>query len=273
MIQQNYEVEVLVNGKPLKEYDHNHRIHIEGREKTRFSLRLRNNSATRKLFVPTIDGLSVMDGKDADFDSSGYVIGPYSSYTVNGWRVSDGEVAEFYFSHPKDSYRKKIKKGNNLGIIGVAVFDEKKRPIKEIVVEKYLIPQYPQWWGNGFYYAASGSYTITTSGTSDAAYDSLSALQSNTSCSMNASNASSNQMYSMSSTQGIQQDLGTGWGDYKKSEVTTVEFERASNPTAVFEIYYNTREQLEKIGIDFNKTPVYVTPSAFPGQYCKPPRD
>ena len=77
----------------------------------------------------------------------------------------------------------------------------------------------------------------------------------------------------MASMKSVAQDLGTGWGDYKKSEVTTVSFDRCEEPDAVLEIYYNTRQQLEALGVDFKKSPVYVTPQAFPGQYCKPPQN
>jgi len=94
------------------------KIYIEGRIGTRFSIRMRNNSYSRKLFVPTIDGLSIMDGKEGDFNSRGYIIPGYSSITIEGWRTSDKDVASFYFSSPNDSYRKKMNMGNNLGVIG-----------------------------------------------------------------------------------------------------------------------------------------------------------
>lgn len=68
------------------------------------------------------------------------------------------------------------------------------------------------------------------------------------------------------------QELGTGFGESKRSEVREVEFDRESNPDAVFELFYNTKEELLKIGIDFDSKPVYITPQAFPGKYCEPPK-
>src|SRR5207245_1882656 len=94
------------------------------RKDTKFSIKIRNNSYSRKLFVPTVDGLSIMDGKDADYHSGGYIVQGHSSITIDGWRTSDKDVAEFFFSSPEGSYRKQMHKGDNLGIIGVAVFDE-----------------------------------------------------------------------------------------------------------------------------------------------------
>ena len=129
MLKQSYEVEVLVNGKPAKEYAHSGKVYIEGRKGTHFSIRIRNNSYSRKLFIPTIDGLSVMNGETGDFNSSGYIVSSHDSITIDGWRTSDKEVAEFFFSSPEGSYAKKIKNGDNLGVIGVAVFEEETKII------------------------------------------------------------------------------------------------------------------------------------------------
>lgn len=273
MIKSSYEVEILVNGKPLKEYVHDGKLYIEGREGTKFSLRVRNNSAQRKLFIPSIDGLSVMDGKDASFDSSGYIVQPYSTLTIDGWRTSNKEVAEFFFSSPNDSYGKKKGKGNNLGVIGCAVFGEKVKPSIQYYDNRDVWPDiFPnQKWGNGYpFYTTStysGSGTISLN-TSDIKWE-ASSLSADSSGKVNA-------MY-MNSAGDVRkftnQELGTGWGDRKKSEVTLVDFDREAEPREVFEILYNTREQLEKIGISFAKAPVYVAPQAFPGQFCEPPQN
>ena len=66
--------------------------------------------------------------------------------------------------------------------------------------------------------------------------------------------------------------LGTGFGEDKYSPITKVDFEREDKVSEVFSIYYNTRENLEALGIEFRK-PVYVAPSAFPKEdgYCERP--
>lgn len=262
MIQNNCEFEVLINGKPLKEYLHEGKTYVEGRKNTRFSLRLRNNSSQRKLFVPSIDGLSVMDGRDASFNSSGYIVRPYSSITIDGWRTSDSEVASFFFSAPDESYGAKTGKGQNLGVIGLVVFDEKQKPqpvIIEKIIEKDRHHCHNHWCGicNPWYPKISFDSTMAGNTSTIMA---LSATQTD----------SSSTAYSM---RNVSQSLGTGFGESKRSEVVTVEFEPSTAPTAIFEIYYNTREQLEKMGIDLRKEALYVgrAPNAFPGQYCKPP--
>jgi len=274
MRKSNYEVEILVNGNSIKEYFHDGKTYIEGKKGSKFSIKLRNNSWSRKLFVPTVDGLSVMDGKEADHNSSGYILDGYNSMTIDGWRTSDKEVAEFFFSSPKDSYGVRTGKGKNLGVIGVAVFDEKQKP-QPIVIERYLHTHscsHQYCWGCHRYHchacgncygtSGNGSFITTTGG--NITTTSLGTMN------LSASNTSSNQVNAMYSSSS--QDLGTGFGDAKRSEVVSVDFNRESRPSEIFEIFYNTREQLDNMGVVF-KEAVYVTPQSFPGQYCKPPRD
>lgn len=269
MQKNSYEVEILIHGKPAKEYAHKGQFYIEGRKETPFSIRLRNNSYQRKLFIPTIDGLSVMDGKEGSFTSSGYIVPAHSTVTIEGWRVSDKDVASFYFSSPNKSYRKRMKKGNNLGIIGVAVFDEK----------------------SPFYYT-SGSNTISNAGLGYGVITSTSGSNlhfnpgiyggdggggwgcggTNAFYSATAGASLSASLTSASVGSAQTQQLGTGWGEQRTSEVISVNFDQVATPSAIFEIHYSTREQLEGLGINFKKEPLYVTPQAFPGNYCEPPR-
>lgn len=239
MIKDNYTVEVIVNGRPLKEYIHEGRVYLEGKKNSTFSLRLRNNSWKRKLFIPAVDGLSVMDGEDAGPDSGGYIVNPHSSITIDGWRKSDEEVAEFYFTDGNKSYRKRMKKGDNLGVIGVMVFDEYEPPV---YFSGYASTSEPMYLNT----SGTGSLDITPTVTM--------------SCSTGPVMRS------------MKQELGTGWGDSKRSEVVSVKFEKTGSPTE-FEIFYNTRKELEKMGIHFGRQALYVAPQAFPGRYCQPPRN
>lgn len=236
MQKKDFSVEVIVNGKPVDEYLHNGKTYIEGKEKTEFSLRFRNHSGRQALFVPTVDGLSILDGKEASFNSRGYIIGAYSAETIDGWRTSDQEVAKFFFSRIADSYAAKSGNGGNQGVIGCAVFEEHVREPEIVIIKRRSVgPSWP--------YHFDGQTTITCSTAS------LSTSNSNTS-------------------------LGTGWGDQKYSPVQTVEFDRRDNPSAVFEIFYNTRKNLESKGVVFKRA-LNVTPSPFPREndYCEPPRN
>ena len=168
-----------------------------------------------------------------------------------------------------------MNKGNNLGLIGVAVFDEVYHAPIYTYTQCYCPHCYPTitlpsqtspWGGTGIYNCGS---TPTIAGN---AGNNMYSMQCG-SASLSANDT--NQVMSVMNCSGStpSQALGTGFGDKKHSEVTSVEFERKNYTDAVFEIYYNSREELEKTGICLKKEPLYVTPQAFPGNYCKAPKN
>ncbi len=248
MLKSNYEVEILVNGHPVKEYFWNNgRVYIEGRKSNNFSIRIKNNGWKRIVAIPSVDGLSVMNGKDAKFNSGGYIINGYSSITIDGWRTSEKEIAKFYFTDPEDSYAERTDNGKNLGVIGIVIFREKEKPdflerFKKTNIWPYNDIVEPQKW-------PKDKDTIR-----------MFNMNSDVSC--------QNRCYALSN---MKQEIGTGFGETKRDEVITVDFDREDSADAIFEIFYNTRKQLEKMGMDFSE-PKYVTPVAFPGQWCEPPK-
>ncbi len=297
MIKQGYEYEILINGKPVKEYYKDGKTYVEGRKGNRFSIRVRNNTGKRILAIPSVDGLSVMNGKEASFDSSGYIIKPYDALTIDGWRVSDKEVAQFYFADQARSYAAKMDRDGNTGVIGLAIFAEKfneleevKRQLEELskqpkVIEKHIHHhdhyRYCNCWQCNptlTWYSTSGSYTGTSAsggggGSITVGASALNNISVSNTAAYNVNMLSDTTQLkgSSMSLRNVRQELGTGWGESKRSEVRTVDFERANSPEAVFEIFYNTREQLQNMGVDFNTRPVYVAPQAFPNEYCEPP--
>ena len=203
MQKRNYEVEVLVNGHPVKEYYKDGSVYIEGRKGVRFSIRIKNNGYGRIFAIPTIDGLSVINGKDANYDSPGYIINGYNSLTIDGWRTSDSEIAEFYFSSQRDSYRKRIGKNGNLGVIGVAVFREKPTYSTGTTITIPCFPTYPNYpWVDHWVYPWCGSGTYGT-------IDSVGVT----------GNALSTQATSVQyDCSGVSSDLGTGFGEQKEAK-------------------------------------------------------
>lgn len=252
MIKNSYELEILVNGRSIKEYLHEGKTYIEGRKNSVFTLRIRNNSYEKVLFVPTIDGLSVIDGTEGSFNSRGYIVDGHSSVAIDGWRLSNDKVAEFYFSSPEKSYRNKQQKGLNLGSIGVAVFREKTDPFVFRIVEntpkRWPLPIDPYFvWSTDKHPDLSTTSVYMCS----------------------ASNSSL-------SGQSAMQSVGTGFGSTKNSHVTNASFNREEKPLTVLELFYNTREQLQKLGINFNTKNIKISePNSFPAEqtYCKRPRN
>lgn len=106
------------------EYFHRDTMYVEGRRGQRYALRVRNLTGGRVEVVPTVDGLDVQSGKDAAFDLRGLVINAHGSYDFTGFRLSQSEVATFRFGGVEQSYAAQIGKPRNIGVIGLAVFEE-----------------------------------------------------------------------------------------------------------------------------------------------------
>jgi hypothetical protein len=91
---------------------------------TRYQLGVENHGGSRYEVVASVDGLDVMDGDDAGVHKRGYILEPFSSMTIEGWRTSERSVAAFRFSGMEDSYAEQRGKPRNIGVIGAAFFHE-----------------------------------------------------------------------------------------------------------------------------------------------------
>lgn len=113
-------------GRVLRSIAHNGQIYAEAPKGGEYQIRLRNTSAFRRLAVVSVDGVNVLDGKDAGFDGQGYVLRPWETIDIPGWRRSDNTVAKFEFREQGGSYAAQTGRGtSNVGVVGVAVFDER----------------------------------------------------------------------------------------------------------------------------------------------------
>ncbi|MCA9662475.1 MAG: hypothetical protein KC486_29315, partial [Myxococcales bacterium] len=90
----------------------------------RYMIAVENHTNERYEVVASVDGLDVIDGGDGSFAKRGYVVDPYTSFVIEGWRTSDDTVAAFRFSELEDSYAERKGKGRNVGVVGVAFFQE-----------------------------------------------------------------------------------------------------------------------------------------------------
>lgn len=275
----NFELDVLVHGSPARTYKHNGRVFIEGKEGSEFSIKIKNNTSRRVLAVLTVDGLSAIDGKEAGFESGGYILEPWISSKIPGWRLDNKEVAKFEFGTPPQSYvAKKGGDGNNLGIIGCAFFYEKEDLTQKLLdqiadLEKYRPKEHHHYYPYPHYptYPTSPWWTYTTYGSGSQTFTVNAGIST-----MNAVNCSS-QAFQMKSKDldsvNARSSLGTKFGDKTTHKVSEEIFDRATkNPAEVLTIYYDTREGLKRRGVDVDWMQP-IAPSAFPkeAKYCEPP--
>lgn len=122
----DYQVQVLVAGEPLKVLtDQEQQSWVQADNGQEWTLRVHVPAAGRQLVVASVDGLSVMDGKPSSGRGTGYVVSSGQRYIdIPGYRLDNSAVAKFYFSEGGQSYAAQMGHSDNLGIIGVNIFEE-----------------------------------------------------------------------------------------------------------------------------------------------------
>jgi hypothetical protein len=108
----------------LLQYLHDGQRWVAGRSGHPYALRLYNRSPQRVLVVLSVDGLNVISGEVAAPDQAGYVLEPWQRADITGWRKSHEAVARFVFTDPGRSYAGRTGRPENIGVIGMAVFNE-----------------------------------------------------------------------------------------------------------------------------------------------------
>jgi hypothetical protein len=284
-------------GEPLAGTNHKGQIYVAGVKGSKYQIRVRNTTNKRILVVTTVDGRNVIDGEPGSFEGPGHILGPYQDWVFKGWRTSDDQVAAFQFGKKKSSYSSKMGSPENVGIIGLAVFEEKEletwRSWPMTVIDHHHHHHYDNYWiirphtrttfsaGDLTYGAIlnNGNTTggspvnITTSNGGGGTYGSAGVMTMN--CSTDVS--SSNIELIPDGEIKFNQQIGTEYGEALSSTVTKAEFKRkSSSPVEVLEFRYDTFESLRAAGI-MRKRPKKKAkpPSAFPTEvakgYCQPP--
>src|ERR1041385_7897119 len=131
---QNFDVEIVVDGRPLEEYYGRGRNYIEAIAGAEYEVRVRNPTPFRVAVALSVDGLNSIDARHTTaWNASKWVIEPYGTITVSGWQMSSERARRFYFTSEQDSYGAKLGQTSNLGVIS-AVFFRELRPLPVPVV-------------------------------------------------------------------------------------------------------------------------------------------
>ncbi len=109
------------------------RAYVEAKRGKRYSLRLRNTSNQRIGVVIAIDGRNVLTGKKSWLRSHErmYILNPYETATYKGWRTAKNHVNRFFFTAEDNSYAQAWGDNSAMGVIALAVFNEKPRIMYE----------------------------------------------------------------------------------------------------------------------------------------------
>jgi hypothetical protein len=113
------------SGSTLPTFHSQGRTLIQGEVGQRYMISISNQTSSRFEAVVTVDGLDVIDGRAGSFAKRGYLIQPFGSVEIDGFRQSMDEVAAFRFGSVRGSYAAQKGNDRNVGVIGVAVFAER----------------------------------------------------------------------------------------------------------------------------------------------------
>ena len=116
-------------GRYLPVYWHEGRAYVVGKPGSEYEIVVRNRTVDDVLAVVSVDGVNAVTGESAHAGQGGYVVREGSTTRVTGWRKNLGETAAFYFTSLGDSYAGRTGRPENVGVIGVALFERKRQYI------------------------------------------------------------------------------------------------------------------------------------------------
>ena len=231
-------------GQWLRQYPHRGDTWVAGTPGNRYGVRLTNNTGERVLVVLSVDGINAVTGQTAAPSQAGYVLEPWESTEIAGWRKSLDDIAQFVFTDLGDSYAARTGRPRNVGVIGVAVFQES-RP------RYYPAPAPAPSISRGREYerdeAKSASAPVPQGNMREQAADSA-----------------------------ARQSMGTGHGQREWSPVGQTQFVRATrSPAQINELRYDDAHRLISIGAMPRQYPRYerrdAAPRAFPNGFVADP--
>ena len=230
------------SGQWLPEYPYRGQHWVPGTPGHRYAVRLTNTSNERVLVVLSVDGVNAVSGETADPAQAGYVLAPWQSTEINGWRKSLDDVAQFVFTDLPDSYAARTGRPDNVGVIGIAVF----REARAIAYAPPSPPMVRDQERSAAQSSAKAAAPAAESAATDSAYGGI-----------------------------ARQAIGTGHGEREWSPVGQTDFQRASTrPAQVVQLRYDDVDTLASLGIvpRPHRYWSHDEPEAFPAGFVPDPR-
>lgn len=237
-------------GERLEAHYHHGEYWVAGEPGARYAIEIHNDLGERLLAVMSVDGVNVITGQDAGWDQAGYVLDPWASDSITGWRKSDYQVASFVFIAAPRSYAARTGRPENVGVIGIALF-------REQVSYAALPERAPRVANEGA--AVPPRFPPAPASSERKSESSAPARRESRS-----SDLSSNTMASQPPPQAP--TLGTAHGSREYSYVAHTRFVRRQwRPDELIRIRYDSFDNLVALGIVRPHPQSVLHPLAFPG--------
>jgi hypothetical protein len=135
------DVQVLVGGGTAPLYlapSRSDRHYVQALRGRNYALQVHNRTGRRVGVLIAVDGLNVVNGERSHLrpDEAMYVLDPYETATIRGWRTSLEQVRRFVFVDEERSYAERTGQANgDMGWIRVLAFAER-RPVSWLSPER-----------------------------------------------------------------------------------------------------------------------------------------
>jgi hypothetical protein len=255
----------------LHQIHHAGKAYVEAKPGQSYTLVLSNHTPHRKLALLTVDGLNTISGQKGDFSGPGWVLAPFQTARITGWKLGSESAAAFTFGGKHGSYANKTGHGTkNVGVIGVAVFDEKETGYD---FWTQTLGQLSSGVIGGGKWSGGGGGTYSAGPGTTAGGPEVYGASVNSVCSTEPATLSQPQTKTITRrrvSKNAGSSVGTQFGQKTEMQSADTTFTRATEkPTSLVAIHYGTRRDLERWGVPLN--PPQPSPQAFPGEGCQPP--
>jgi hypothetical protein len=237
-------------GQVLPAYRHRGVPYVAGQPGHRYAVRMVNRTGARVLVVLSVDGINAISGETAAVSQTGYVLAPYASAEITGWRKSMTEAAAFYFTSLADSYAARTDRPDNVGVIGAAVYRERVRleprgwelPGSSSSRESDAARDAARGAGSGLGDRRAAP-SVQPSPSSDTARANAAPVPA-------APAAESERADSVGKLAQRAERIGTGHGEREHAPITHTAFERAgSEPNEIVRVRYDSHANLVAMGV------------------------
>ncbi|MGL6111852.1 MAG: hypothetical protein ACRC2B_17310 [Rubrivivax sp.] len=229
-------------GQAMTAYRKDGRTYVAGRPASRYTVRLANQTGGRVMVVLSVDGVNVITGETASVGQTGYVLEPWQSYDIAGWRKSETAIASFVFAALGNSYAARTGRPGNVGVIGMAAFVEK--PEAQAMRQRHDPPSTADRLG-------SVGKAESRVDTAKAQADAGNAAPPATPAGRSADNQTAGEIAASATARlAPTERLGTGHGQREWSVSRRTSFEKlSSTPQDVVEITYDSYANLVLAGV------------------------
>ena len=213
-------------GRELPVHWHEGRAYVVGRPGNEYQLEVRSRTGEDLLAIMSVDGVNVITGATASMsEGGGYVLSPWEQASIRGWRKSMQDIAAFYFTSLGDSYAARTGRPDNVGVIGVALYQRRR-----VAPPPSAYAPSPEPWRERHDSAANEAKKSLGS-----AAPAAPAAQAEADTAARSKSEA---------------PLGTGHGRREHAPTRYVEFERAtSQPVETIAIYYDSYRNLVAQGV------------------------